>query len=173
VHYDRDLHVCHDEVNSAATTQSTRILKQIHATKYIMQIFLYPLHVLRRKILSWILCTYFVLDVAFALLLWNFLSLNESSKKVKLSICLKYDAMKTYRGMEVQLHAFLTSALHGGEWSASRPGRFTFGERASVTHWLGGSVGPRPGLVAMAKRKNPCLCRESNPVRPSHILALY
>jgi len=97
VHYDRDLHVCHDEVNSAATTQSTRILKQIHATKYIMQIFLYPLHVLRRKILSWILCTYFVLDVAFALLLWNFLSLNESSKKVKLSICLtEYDAMKAY-----------------------------------------------------------------------------
>jgi hypothetical protein len=33
--------------------------------------------------------------------------------------------MKTYWGVEVQLHAFLTSALDGGEWSASRPGRFT------------------------------------------------
>jgi hypothetical protein len=32
--------------------------------------------------------------------------------------------MKTYWGMEVQLHSFLTSALDGGEWPASRPGRF-------------------------------------------------
>jgi hypothetical protein len=29
--------------------------------------------------------------------------------------------MKTYWGVEVQLHAFLTSALDGGEWSVSRP----------------------------------------------------
>jgi hypothetical protein len=28
--------------------------------------------------------------------------------------------------MEVQLHAFLTSALDGVEWSASTPGRFTW-----------------------------------------------
>jgi len=27
--------------------------------------------------------------------------------------------------MEVYRHSFLTSALEGGEWSASRPGRFT------------------------------------------------
>jgi hypothetical protein len=33
--------------------------------------------------------------------------------------------MNTYGGVEVQLQAFLTSALHGGERSASRgPGRF-------------------------------------------------
>jgi hypothetical protein len=32
--------------------------------------------------------------------------------------------MKTYGGVEVQLHAFLTSALDGGEWLASRPGRY-------------------------------------------------
>jgi hypothetical protein len=31
--------------------------------------------------------------------------------------------MKAYWGEEVQLHTFLTSALDGGEWSASRPGR--------------------------------------------------
>jgi len=33
--------------------------------------------------------------------------------------------MNTYWGVEVQLHALLTSALGGGEWSASRYGRLT------------------------------------------------
>jgi hypothetical protein len=36
----------------------------------------------------------------------------------------------------------LTSALHGGEWSASRTGCFTPRERAPGTHWIGW-VGPR------------------------------
>jgi hypothetical protein len=31
--------------------------------------------------------------------------------------------MTTYAGMEVTLHAFVTSALYGSEWSASRSGR--------------------------------------------------
>jgi hypothetical protein len=34
----------------------------------------------------------------------------------------------------------LTSALDGGEWSASRPGRFTPREGAPVTRWIGGWV---------------------------------
>jgi len=36
-------------------------------------------------------------------------------------------------GMEVKLHAFLTSALDGGKWSASRPCRFTPGKSAPFT----------------------------------------
>jgi hypothetical protein len=37
--------------------------------------------------------------------------------------------------------------LHlGTEWSASRPGRFTPGERAPCTHWIGGWVDPRACL---------------------------
>jgi len=36
--------------------------------------------------------------------------------------------------------------LDRGEWSASRPGRFTLRERAPDTHWTGGWVGPRAGL---------------------------
>jgi len=36
---------------------------------------------------------------------------------------------------EVQLQALLTSALDGGEWSTSRPSRFTHRERAPGTHW--------------------------------------
>jgi hypothetical protein len=39
----------------------------------------------------------------------------------------------------------LTSALDKGEWSDSRPGRFTTSERAPGTHWIGGWVGPRTG----------------------------
>jgi len=57
------------------------------------------------------------------------------------TLCLtKHHAMKTYWGMEVKLHTFLTVALEGGEWSASRPGRFTPRERVPSTHWIGGWV---------------------------------
>jgi len=42
--------------------------------------------------------------------------------------------MKMYGGLEVQLQAFLTSALDGDEWSASCPGHFTLGERDHSTH---------------------------------------
>jgi hypothetical protein len=55
--------------------------------------------------------------------------------------------MKTYGGVYVQIHVFLTSALVGGEWSASRPGRFALG-----THWIGGWVGPRTGLDDVQRR---------------------
>jgi hypothetical protein len=45
---------------------------------------------------------------------------------------------------------FLNSALDGGEWSASRPGSFNLGKRASFgTHYMGGWVGPRAGLDAV------------------------
>jgi hypothetical protein len=43
------------------------------------------------------------------------------------------------------MHIFLISALVGGEWSASRPGRFTHGEIALGTHWIGGWVDLRAG----------------------------
>jgi hypothetical protein len=38
-------------------------------------------------------------------------------------------------------------------WSASRPGRFTSGESAHSTNWIGGWVGPRAGLDNVEKRK--------------------
>jgi len=49
-----------------------------------------------------------------------------------------------YWEVEVWLHVFLNLVLVGGKWSASRPGRSTPGVRASVTHWMGGCVGPKP-----------------------------
>jgi hypothetical protein len=57
--------------------------------------------------------------------------------------------------------SFLSSALDGGKWSASRPGRFTPRERAPGTHWIGAWVGPTAGLDFVEKRKM-LHCREPN-----------
>jgi hypothetical protein len=61
--------------------------------------------------------------------------------------------MKAYGGVEVWIHVFLTSALVGGEWSASRSCRFTPGETAPGTNCIGGWVGPLAGLDDVEKRK--------------------
>jgi hypothetical protein len=74
--------------------------------------------------------------------------------------------MKTYCEVEVYLHVLLTSALDGGEWSASQPGRFIPTERATGSYWIGGWVGSRAGLYMVAKRKIPIPRRESNPYHP-------
>jgi hypothetical protein len=69
-------------------------------------------------------------------------------------------------GVEDYLQAFLTSALDGGEWSTSRPGRFIPREKAPGTHWIGGWVGPRAVLDAAVKKKIFSLRRESNSRTP-------
>ena len=51
--------------------------------------------------------------------------LNPLKKKVKV---FPPHAMKAYRGVEVQLHTFLTWALSGGESSTSSPATFTPGK---------------------------------------------
>jgi hypothetical protein len=47
-------------------------------------------------------------------------------------------------------------------WEASRPGRFTSGERARGAHWIGGWVGPNASLNTGEKKK-PLTLPESNP----------
>jgi hypothetical protein len=54
--------------------------------------------------------------------------------------------MKAYGRVDVYVHIFLTLALSGDEWSGSRPVRFTPGERAAGTLWIGGWADPRTGL---------------------------
>jgi hypothetical protein len=73
--------------------------------------------------------------------------------------------MKAYGGRYSSIHS-LTSALDGGEWSASRSSRFNPKERATGTHWIGGWMGPRTVLDAVVRRKIPSLRRESNPRTP-------
>jgi hypothetical protein len=57
-------------------------------------------------------------------------------------------------------------ALNGGEWSASRPGRFTPRERVPGTHWIGGWVDPRAVLDAVVKKKITTPRRESKSRTP-------
>jgi hypothetical protein len=48
--------------------------------------------------------------------------------------------------VNVEIHVFLTSALVGGEWLASRPRRFIPEEKVHGTHWIKGWVSPKAGL---------------------------
>jgi hypothetical protein len=61
---------------------------------------------------------------------------------------MKHYAHEGVRRVDALIHIFLTSTLLGGEWSASRSGRFTPG-----THWIGGWVDPTAGLDDMEKKK--------------------
>jgi hypothetical protein len=74
-----------------------------------------------------------------------------------------HPTIKRYGGYGVQLHSLLTSAFDVDEWKASRSSRFTRREKSPGTHCIEGWVGPRTGLDSVAKRKNHCSCRESNP----------
>jgi hypothetical protein len=83
--------------------------------------------------------------------------------------------MKEHGVVDVYIHIFLTSALGGGEWSSSLPGRFNPGERAPGTLWIGGWVGPIAGLEHMEKRKSLTLRGiELRPLgRPASSQSLY
>jgi hypothetical protein len=62
--------------------------------------------------------------------------------------------MKTYWGSGCIAPRILTSALDVGEWSASRPGRFTPRERDPDTHWIGRLGGPQSRSVRGGEGKN-------------------
>jgi hypothetical protein len=54
--------------------------------------------------------------------------------------------MKMYAELGVWLHAFLTLALDGGEWSVSSPGSFTPRDGASGIHWSDRKIEGRKSL---------------------------
>jgi len=64
----------------------------------------------------------------------------------------------------VQVHAFLTSALDGGEWSASRSGLLVPWKVPS-NHCIEECVGPRAGVCAVSRTNNfPALPENTTPV---------
>jgi len=69
------------------------------------------------------------------------------------------------------LDSFLTSALDGGAWLASRPGRFAPG-KYPVSRWMGDWLVSRVSLDAVAKRNKSLHypCPELNPCRPTRSL---
>jgi hypothetical protein len=85
--------------------------------------------------------------------------------KVKLSLCFNWTPRpKGILGeWKYSVTHSLTLVLDRGEWSASRPSRFTLKERDPVTPWIGGWVVPRAVLDALMKRKIPSPRRESKP----------
>jgi hypothetical protein len=93
--------------------------------------------------------------------------LHSIQVKVKLSLCFNWAPRhEGVLGEWRYSSTFLTSALDGGEWSASRPSHFTPRERTPGTHWTGSWVGPRASLDTVSKRKIPSPHRESNPNHP-------
>jgi hypothetical protein len=74
--------------------------------------------------------------------------------------------MKAYGGVGVYIHIFLTSALAGGEWLASRSDLFTFGGRVHGTYWIGDLVDPWAGLDDVEKGKFLTLPRFGIPTLP-------
>jgi hypothetical protein len=83
--------------------------------------------------------------------------------------------MNAYGEVDIKIHVFLTSALVGGEWSASRTSRINPVEKGPGTHRIGGCVGSRAGLDDVEKSK--CLTLpglELRPLgRPARIQSLY
>jgi hypothetical protein len=67
--------------------------------------------------------------------------------------------MNMYDGVEGELHAFSTSALGIGEWSASRSGLFNVD-----IHWIEGWVQPRAGLDTVTEKTIPATSRNRTPV---------
>jgi hypothetical protein len=57
--------------------------------------------------------------------------------------------MKMYEGVGDLAPPFLTSALNGSEWLASRSRYFTPGKIDPDAHFVGGWLGPKTGLNAV------------------------
>jgi hypothetical protein len=85
--------------------------------------------------------------------------------KVKSLCIIKHHAM-TYGGVELQLHAFLTSALDGDERSASRFSRFNPGEIVPGIHSDRRLSGYQSRSGSESEEKNSLACRKLNTGRP-------
>jgi hypothetical protein len=86
--------------------------------------------------------------------------------QVKLLLCFFKLGTTPWRRIgrvEVYRHAFFSSALDAGEWSASHPGRFTPREIVPGTHCIGSWEVSTISMDTVGKIKIPSPCRDSNP----------
>jgi len=93
--------------------------------------------------------------------------------QVKLFLWLTtHHSMKTYGGVDMYLHVFLTSVVDGGEWSASRSSHFTPGEEIPVIHWIGDWVDHRANVDVVVRRRKAflCSCQEFKSCSPAQSL---
>jgi hypothetical protein len=67
----------------------------------------------------------------------------------------------------------LTSALDGGEWSASRPCHFIPWEGVPDTHWIGGWVDPQSRSARCGEEKNPALPGIETVAIPTELSLLF
>jgi len=88
-------------------------------------------------------------------------TLSKPSKPPSLSYYVKSN-LSSPCGRMLWPHSFLTSALDGNHWLASRHGRFTPSINPS-THWTGRRVAPDPISTVLEKWNNSHPCRNSNP----------
>jgi hypothetical protein len=97
-------------------------------------------------------------------------SLYTNASKVNMSTVHAMVALGRGRGEEYSSRSFLTSALEGGEWSASRPGRaLPPRKEPPVPIVQEAGWGPEPVWT----KKYLCPCLESNPDRPVRSQTLH
>jgi hypothetical protein len=112
--------------------------------------------------------TFTATSESLALYLYDLILLTEGEAKGEVVLCFK--RAPRHEGVLGEwtysyTHS-LTSALDGGEWSASSSDRFTPRERTPCTHWIGGWVGPRAVLDAVVKKDILSPPPEINPRTP-------
>jgi hypothetical protein len=97
------------------------------------------------------------------------------SKRVKLSLYLINYALRHENkwGSGGTGAPFWTSALVGGELSASSSAALPPEKRVLCNSWIGDWVSSRAGLDAVEQRKISCLCCDSNSFRPARNPSLY
>jgi hypothetical protein len=97
---------------------------------------------------------------------------NSMKVKVNLPTCITNWALghECAWRMGCIIHVILTSALVGGEWSASWICHFTLREGATGTHWIGSWVDPRANLEDMEELK---ILDFTGTRSPTHSQSLY